>query len=59
MRYFNLPKSNVILMPLKMLKHHNNEEKRSKTLKLFVHVIQTYHQKPYSNVVKNILLFGI
>ena len=42
-----------------MLKHDNNEEKRSKTLKLFTHVIQTYHKKPYPNVVKNILLYGI
>ena len=41
-------------MPLKMLKHDNNEEKRSKTLKLFTHVIQTYHKKPYPNVVKKI-----
>ena len=26
------------------------------TVKMFTHVIQTYHKKPYPNVVKNLLL---
>ena len=25
---------------------------------MFAHVIQTYHKKPYPNVIKNVLLYG-
>ena len=28
------------------------------TLTMFAHVIQTHHKKPYTNVVKNTLLYG-
>ena len=63
----NVPKNNLILTLLKMCccnksidnvvakkKHRNDEEKWNVTLKLFTYLIQTYHKKPYPNVVKNI-----
>ena len=65
----NIPKNNVVLMPLKMCccnksinnvamtklkKHRKYKEIWNITLKLFAHVIYTYLKKPYTYVVKNI-----